>query len=55
MGTSSKTLIEFDVRLTPTKDLPEILVKENITYLLNSQPKLQNIQKDVNIFWSVEA
>ena len=45
VGTSSKSLIEGAVSLTSPKDLLDILVKENITYLLNSQPKFHNIQR----------
>ena len=43
MGTSYKILIEVSVRLTSTKDLQVILVRENITYLLNSKPKFHNL------------
>ena len=45
MGTSSKSLIEGAVSLTSTKDLQDILVRQNITYPLNSQPKFHNIQR----------
>ena len=45
MGTSSKNLIKGAVSLTSTKDLQEILLRENITYLLNTQPKFHNIQR----------
>ena len=45
LGTSSKTLIEGDVGLTSTKDLLDILARQNITYPLNSQPKFHNIQR----------
>ena len=38
LGTSSKSLIEGTVGLTSTKDLLDILVRQNITYPLNSQP-----------------
>ena len=37
LGTSSKTFIEGAVSLTSTKDLQDILVRENITYPLNSK------------------
>ena len=45
LGTSTKSLIESAVSLTSTKDLQEILVIENITYPLNSKPKLHNIER----------
>ena len=45
LGTSSKNLIKGAVSLTSTKDLQEILLRENITYLLNTQPKFHNIQR----------
>ena len=44
LGTSSKILIEGAVSLTSTKNLQDILVRENITYPVNSQPKYHNIQ-----------
>ena len=45
LSTSSKKLIEGAVGLTSTKDLLDILVRQNITYPLNSQPKFHNIQR----------
>ena len=45
LGTSSKKLIEGAVGLTSRKDLLDILVRQNITYPLNYQPKFHNIQR----------
>ena len=45
MGTSSKKLIEGALSLTSTDYLQDIIVGENITYPLNSQPKSHNIQR----------
>ena len=45
MGTSSNILIIGAFRYTSSNDLQEILVKENITYPLNYQPKFHNIQR----------
>ena len=46
MGTFSKSLIEGAVSLTSRKDLQDIIMRQNITYPLNSQPKFHNIQRD---------
>ena len=45
LSTSSRSLIEGNVSLTSTKDQQEILMRENIIYPLNSQPKFHNIQR----------
>ena len=45
LGTSSKSLIEGTVGLTSTKDLLDSLVRQNVTYPVNSQPKFHNIQR----------
>ena len=52
LGTSSKSLIEGAISLTSTKDLKDIIVRENITYPLNSQLKLHNIQRVAICFGS---
>ena len=45
VDTSSNFLIEGAVSLTSTEDLQDILVRQNVTYLLNSQPKFHNIER----------
>ena len=45
LGTSSKSLIEGAVSLTSNMDLLDILVRQNVTNPLNSQPKFYNIQR----------
>ena len=44
--TSSKILIEGAVSLTSKKYLQYIIVRQNVTYPLNSQHKFHNIQMD---------
>ena len=45
LGTSSKNLIWGAFGLTSTEDMLDILVRQNITYALNSQPKFRIIQR----------
>ena len=45
LGTSSKILIEGSVSLTHTKEMQDILERQNVTYPLNSQFRIHNIQR----------
>ena len=45
LGTSSKRLIEGPIGLTSTKDLLDLLVRQNITHPLNYQTKFHKIQR----------
>ena len=53
IGTSSKSFIEGAVSLTSTKDLQNILVRENNIYPLNYQPKFHNIQRGTRCLGSI--